>query len=274
MGVGRRAGGGLSAIPSGGELAALFDAHLHTEFAYCAEDTSISGALERVRTLGLAGAGFSEHLDQLYFPAERFWDRPDNEDLRAIRRSVAAGHSRLAAYRARLEPLRSGRVRMGLEVGARDGRLAILDEDRGGWDYLIGAVHNLDGLDPAAAPYDQVVRRFMAKTRLTVRCGVDVLGHPFRYFRRFNLPVPVGLYRPLADLLADAGVAAEVNFHTNRPDPEFFALCLDRGVRLSVGSDAHALAEVGDLRPHLELLRRLGAADRLGEVLWRPALCA
>jgi histidinol phosphatase-like PHP family hydrolase len=100
---------------------------------------------------------------------------------------------------------------------------------------------------------------------------IDVLGHPFRVFQRAGRPAPQELFRPVAELLAAHKVAAEINFHTNQPEPEFFALCLERGVKLAVGSDAHALVEVGELCPHLDFLRTLGVSKaRFGEALWRP----
>ena len=54
-------------------------------------------------------------------------------------------------------------------------------------------------------------------------------------------------------------MAAELNFHYNDPDPEFFRICREEGTRIVMGSDAHQLREVGDLQPHLRLLRQIGA---------------
>ena len=79
------------------------------------------------------------------------------------------------------------------------------------------------------------------------------------------------LYPLIADLLADSGVAAEINFHTNQPEPEFFRLCLERGVRLSLGSDSHELSEFGEFWPHLRVLRAAGAAPaEISRSLLRP----
>jgi histidinol phosphatase-like PHP family hydrolase len=97
-----------------------------------------------------------------------------------------------------------------------------------------------------------------------VRGGIDVLAHPFRLFARGKMRVPTELYAPVAELLAEGGVAAEVNFHTHRPDPAFFEQCLERGVKLAMGSDAHAMWEVGHLHPHLDLLASRGAVSLRG----------
>ena len=255
------------------DLAEVFDAHVHTEFAYCAEDITIEATLERMAALGLGAIGLCEHSDQLYFPEDGFWKRTDAQDPAAVRQAVADGHGRHARYRERVRQFRSERVLLGLEVEpSQDGRgLATLDEDLEGYDYLIGAVHYLARSDDPSVSQAEIARRFMERTEQLARSGVDVLAHPFRFFRRTKRPVPRELFRPVADLLAAHGVAAEINFHTNQPDPEFFALCLECGVHLSVGSDSHALVEVGELRPHIELLKTIGAWEHRAEVLWRPS---
>jgi len=69
-----------------------------------------------------------------------------------------------------------------------------------------------------------VERGFMMVTEKLLQQGVKVLAHPFRFFRRHGMETPRHLFRPMAKLLAAYGVAAELNFHTNEPDPEFFRL--------------------------------------------------
>ncbi|HQC52161.1 MAG TPA: hypothetical protein PLE92_03450, partial [Lentisphaeria bacterium] len=49
-----------------------------------------------------------------------------------------------------------------------------------------------------------------------------------------------------------------INFHTNEPPVEFFRECLDAGVKVTLGSDAHNLYEVGDFALHLDFLKRCG----------------
>jgi len=285
-----------SSSAPGRSFAGLFDPHVHTELAGCAEDITAAAAFARARELGLA-IGFSEHADQLYFPREDY-ARYEAEagKLSALRAAARAGHSRFAAYRALVAPLAAQGVPVGLEVEAAEDSpgLALLDEDRGGWDHLLGAVHEFrqgqrpwtpsvaetapddsaatlrEAVESLPRPGANLARDFMVQVGKLCSGGVDVLAHPFRVFIRKGREVPKELYRPVAEMLAAHGVAAEINFHTNQPDPEFFALCLELGVRLSVGSDAHAMWEVGALGPHLALLKQIGAAERLEEVLRRP----
>jgi histidinol phosphatase-like PHP family hydrolase len=110
----------------------------------------------------------------------------------------------------------------------------------------------------------------MEATEQIVRAGVHILAHPFRYFRGGTVERPRHLYRPLARLLAETGVAAEINFHKYRPDPAFFALCLEEGVRIALGSDSHSLWEPGELWPHLDLLRQAGCSHGYERVLFTP----
>ena len=54
---------------------------------------------------------------------------------------------------------------------------------------------------------------------------------------------------------------------TNEPPPSFFADCIRAGVRISFGSDAHALYEIGEFHPHLALLADIGFDGDLTDIL-------
>ena len=79
--------------------------------------------------------------------------------------------------------------------------------------------------------------------------------------------MPTSLFAPTVALLREHGVAAEINFHTNEPPPSFFADCIRAGVRISFGSDAHALYEIGEFHPHLALLADIGFDGDLTDIL-------
>ena len=254
------------------EFSELVDAHIHTEFAYCATDIAISKTLVRADAFKLGMLGLCEHGDQLYFPRDNFWSRTDSNDRAAIRRAVAEGHSRHAHYRATVAQLPRTRIRLGLEVEhdeAGDG-VAGLAEDLAGYDYLIGSIHYLTKGRDGELSQKEAEQAFLARTQQLVRSGIAVLGHPFRYFRRHGRPTPVDLFLPVAELLAQHGVAAEINFHGDEPVAEFLSICVSRGVKLAIGTDAHSLVEVAELKPHLDLLHSLGAWERRDTVLWRP----
>jgi histidinol phosphatase-like PHP family hydrolase len=97
--------------------------------------------------------------------------------------------------------------------------------------------------------------------------GIDILAHPFRIFSGAGYAPPEHIFRSVAALLYKHGVAAEINYHRNTPPPEFVRVCLDMGVKLAFGSDAHSLYEIGEFADHLRLLADLGFGGPLSDIL-------
>lgn len=248
------------------EGSAMVDGHVHTHFGYCAVDVHPAPVIERVRMFGLRGVQCVEHAGQVYLTPDEFWHKVHVDDPQAILRARARCQDRMSAFRAAMAEFRSDRLRVGLEVEVdRNGDLTLLPEDRQGWDVLLGAVHWLPSSLTDRTAADRV-KAFMTVTEQLIGHGIDVLAHPFRYFDQKQAPTPVELYRPLAKALKARNVAAEINFHFNRPDPEFFRICAEEGVRLVAGSDGHLLREVADLHPHARLLQEIGVP--LNSVGW------
>ena len=246
----------------------LIDCHCHTQMAYCGTTVSTEGDIERGELFGLDALCLIEHAPQLYCSAEQFWAAEHLHDRKTWREGE---HSRMEALFEHVLPLRSDRVRIGLEVEADcDGAVTLHEKDRERVDVVLGAVHWLvrdtDGLTAA-----QRASAFMETNERMLEGGVDILAHPWRYFHRAALQTPADLYADLADMLAGTNTAAEINFHAGcRPDVRFFTACIDRGVRIALGSDAHALHEVGNLGGHLHLLRRAASRDDVEDLLWAP----
>jgi histidinol phosphatase-like PHP family hydrolase len=229
--------------------------------------------IARARTFGLSGLCLVEHAPQLYCEADDFWV---GNHIRKPKLWREAKHPRMAEFRERILPLRGDFVRVGLEVELdADGRLTLQDEDRDWPDLLVGAVHFLEAGDVDSLSDKVLVEQFMQACRGLLAAGVDVLAHPWRLFGRRKKPVPLELYEQLADMLAGAGTAAEINFHIQRPGAEFFRLCIQRGVKIAFGSDAHRLHDVGNLWAHLEMLEEFaGTKDpaELAKLLFVPQL--
>ena len=115
--------------------------------------------------------------------------------------------------------------------------------------------------------YDAVKNEFLRQTKALLDHQVNILAHPFRIFRRSGLPVPAELFSVVADMLKETSTAAEINFHTNDPEPEFFAICAEKGVKIALGSDSHNLYEIGEFYAHFELMDKLGiSAEQLFNV--------
>ena len=246
------------------ELAAqATDFHIHTSAAYCSENMHIDRALEMAELSGLGGISFAEHSGQLYFESDDYWNgrsvwrtRGTPEGCRAI--------DRTGEYRAELRT--PGRYRYGFELDVdRNGDILLAERERPLARVRLGAVHFLvNRSDPREAS-----REFLFYTESLLKYGVDILAHPFRIFAWAGLEKPAELFAPVADLLARYGTAAEINFHQNQPEHDFFELCLKKGVKLSLGSDSHNLYEVGFFLPHFRFLRELGVAGNLDGVLYR-----
>lgn len=249
----------------------LYDTHCHTELAYCGQDDlTAEGVVARGRQVGLAGLCLTEHAPQLYCSAEDFWEGRHVHEP-AVWRSVE--HSRMASYRQRVEPVRQregGYVRVGLEVELdADGKLTLHDDDRGWVDLLIGALHfRPKQIDDA--PPKQRDAWFLDACETLLAQGVDILAHPFRVLARFEESTD-HLYEPLAAMLAETHTAAEINFHhTSRPTVGFVARCLERGVKISLGSDAHTLEVVGQFDRHLAVLREAAGRSDVADLLYVP----
>ena len=168
-------------------------------------------------------------------------------------------------------PRRNDFVKIGLEVELdADGALTLHEEDR--WvDLLVGAIHFFKG-DTKELSDAEMGRLFMDTCEGLIRGGAKVIAHPWRIFAWSKRRMPTDLYGPLADLLATTGTAAEINFHGNWSDPAFFARCIERGAKITFGSDAHELFEVGSFGPHLEVLRQ--AAGTSDPAVLRSCLAA
>ena len=123
-------------------------------------------------------------------------------------------------------------------------------------EFRNGSVHVLNtitkNLDMKA-----VSEEFLFLTEAVAASGVDVLVHPFRIFCRNGLTLPRHLFLPTVDILKRYGTAVELNYHTNEPPAEFFQMCIENDIELSLGSDAHNLYEVGELYGHLKFLHKI-----------------
>jgi len=237
----------------------LVDCHVHTQFAYCSENMEISRAMALARDFGLGGMGFAEHTGQLYFSADDFWSR------RCFACGMAGArreHDRMEGYLRAVAEADCPPQSVGLEVDCDfEGRPLLRSEDRNRVRFLIGAIHALAEHQRGTCDPARASEAFLYRTRRLLESGVRVLAHPFRVFRRSDQPAPETLFEPLARMLRETGVAAELNFHTDAPPSEFIRLCLDAGVKFSLASDAHNLCEIGDFTPHLDLLRACGVSS-------------
>jgi histidinol phosphatase-like PHP family hydrolase len=215
---------------------------------------------------GLAGVCLVEHAPQLYVAPDDFWHARHVRVPGLWRKSPSA---RMEAYLREMCGRRSDYVRVGLEVEADvNGELILQPEHRAQVDLLVGAVHFLpkDDLGGRAANFDGV---FLDANRKLLAHDVDILAHPTRMYGRRGHGLSDRVRHELVEMLVQTRTAAEINFHVQEPDREFFQLCVESGVKLAVASDAHVPEDMADLLPHVSFLKTLASGRPVEDLLWR-----
>ena len=250
----------------------LVDCHTHTELAYCAQDVSAEGNVSRAATFGLSAICIVEHAPQLYMTKDDFWAGRHVRDQAVWRQESI---SRARQYRELVGPLRqkNPNVYIGFEIEMDAAGEAILrDEDRRFADVLLGAVHFFC-LPTEEMTDAEMIAEYVDATDRILDYGVDVLAHPWRLLdRKLKNPWPGrrDAYAYLAKRLAQTDTAAEINYHKTANDADFFALCVQHGVKIATGSDAHEQHETANLGVYLDLLRQIAPVRVLAEILWQP----
>lgn len=242
-------------LPEGLEL---IDYHVHTPFAYCSEDMDIALSIALAKEFNLAGLAFTEHSGQLHFERKLFWTG-------SFTREGLAGQEgrqeRMADYLGMVRPA-CPPAYLGLELDAADSGIPIVEREV--WDEIqikVGSVHWLDELRKPEPEIDlnAAAEEMLGRLSRFLGCGIQILAHPLRVFRRWpDADLPAQLIPGIMALLREHNVAAEINFHVQMTSPEFMSACLESGVKMVFGSDSHSLFEVGEFAPHLDLLRQCG----------------
>jgi histidinol-phosphatase (PHP family) len=170
-------------------------------------------------------------------------------------------------------------VKLGLEVDFFPGierELAALLEPYP-WDYLLGSIHFVDGFaidqEPGLVhrvPVGEAWRRYFVWLRDAARSGVfDSLSHPdlIKFFgMRATEEERHHFYVETADAIEAAGVCVEIStagLHKPvgelYPDPGLLAAFCERGVPITLASDAHEPSHVGrNLDQAVALAREVG----------------
>lgn len=239
----------------------LVDYHMHlrdTDEAIAHTAAAVERFVDVARSRGIDEIGFTEHV--YYFSCTRsLWDVPYHVD-RCLYELEPYVEAVLEAKRRGLP------VKLGVEVDYVRGRE---DETRAllapyPWDYLLGSIHYVDGRGVDADPtlidsvgLDQAWIAYFDELAAAARAALfDVLAHP-DLVKIFGLRPERSLVEELharaAEAIADAGIAVEVSTAGLRkpvgemyPDPHFLSTCRERGVPITLASDAHVPRLVGD----------------------------
>jgi histidinol-phosphatase (PHP family) len=216
----------------------------------------------RARERRVDEIGFTEH--GYYFRELAAFATTDYERERSRRPLEPYVEAILEAKRRGLP------VKLGLEVDFVRGRE---DEVRKAlapfpWDYLLGSVHWIDGVAVdqrpgiwATHPVDEAWRLYFDELEAAAASGLfDALSHPDLvkiWGERPDNGTLVSLYARAAQAIAASGVAAEVSSAGLRkpvgelyPDGSFLAVLHERGVPITLASDAHLPKDVGEGLDH------------------------
>ncbi|MBR1628124.1 MAG: histidinol-phosphatase HisJ family protein, partial [Lachnospiraceae bacterium] len=163
----------------------FFDSHMHTQWSGDCE-ASPEDMIASAKEKGLPGLTFTDHLDWDFPSLPHYFDL-DLEHYLPKMREIAAAHSD-----------EHFRIRVGIELGLQthlvDEHTHMLHEQD--FDYVIGSIHQIDGIDPYFDSYfegrsfhDAYLDYFETTIEnLEVFSDFDSLGHLdyiCRYGQRF-----------------------------------------------------------------------------------------
>lgn len=232
------------------------DLHNHTTRC-CHAVGSMDAYVEAALANDIEEFGFSDHSHwMLHAKGPRYAMRPNEHE------HYIADVRRLQA-RYRRDGAQPFRIRLGMEMDFIPSRLALAREAiaRHDWDYVIGSVHhvglgNMQGDELYATwPIEDICEVYFDAVGHMVRerfC--DIVGH-LDLPKKLGHRLPGGMLRLIEPLIPDLlanDIAVEINTSgidapagEVMPGWDVIALLADRGVPLTLGSDAHAPDQVG-----------------------------
>ena len=228
----------------------MFDYHMHSKVSFDAKDSGLDMALA-CAARGLKEICFTDHID--YTPEmDMVFDT--------------------AVYNAEYDGLEVPGllIRRGMEYGLTPDNAAMLKQDlnRRHFDFVLGSVHLVDGVDVYLEPYwadktyDEAIRLYLETTLESVRAheDYDVLGHltfiskcranPRQELLRYcdNKTIMDEILRELVrrDKGMELNTSGIDRCGGSLPTLDYFQRFRDLGGRIvTVGSDAHDVTRAG-----------------------------
>jgi histidinol-phosphatase (PHP family) len=255
------------------------DYHLHSRFSEDGDDT-LESMCQRAIVLGIPEIGFTEHWDVGPYEANPRYFKPEPWYIEL----------------ERLRNLFKGRlvIRAGIEIAEPHLYPGETSEvlQRAPFDYVIGSVHYVGENFMFNREYfrthnaDEVYKSYFAELQQMVstadidivahfdipaRTGIPVFGYdPARYEETIRSVLKTCIERNLALDINSSGLRKPS--HNLMPDPLIIKWYVEMGgQRLTLGSDAHRLPEVGlHLEKGIEAIRAVGV-DRITQFEHRQA---
>jgi histidinol phosphatase-like PHP family hydrolase len=229
------------------------DCHAHSTFSDGQLDAAV--VVQRVTSLGVR-ASLSDHIS----------------------RDVAGGLAEVDEVRGYLDAIEQLDVLRGGEFCWHDHLWRELPDD-----VVRRFTHRIGSLHAVRMPNGSLVRAFARRLppdlsfeaymsgfitsfeQLTRDMPVDIFAHPTVVTIPYRERDPAELWTEerearMVEALHAAGIAFEISNRYPPPEP-LVKRMVDRGVRISLGSDGHTLAQVGDIKRPLQMARSLGVRD-------------
>lgn len=212
------------------------DCHLHT--SWTDGEASVADVYAAAVAGGLNAILYSEHSRK----TSTDWFKSFADEVRALPSSPCRAYV-------------GTEVKVETRAGDIDTTVAISDH----CDFIMASVHRLIDANDVTVQFadtdpEQAVDLEYALTWAVLpNPQVDILGHMFGMsYRRFGKIPPDTMFRGLIARAAECGVAVEVNSHYHPNALQMVRWCQEFDARISFGSNAHALKEVGAIMRQLE----------------------
>ena len=222
------------------------DLHAHTDWSD--GNNTLEEMVQAARSYGLKYLAITEHSDRL---------------------KIAGGleSSRLLAQIDEIERLNQElsdiTLLKGIEVEIlQDGSLDLCDEVLGRLDLVIGSIHSYFGL-PLDKQTDRILRAMDHKY-------FTILAHPINRLINERLPIEVDMIKVIQKA-QDRGCYLELNSNPRRLDlyDTYCQIAKDKGVLVSIDSDAHSVNSFSHLRYGVGQARR-GWLEKQDVINTRP----
>ncbi|MGQ9608498.1 MAG: PHP domain-containing protein [bacterium] len=244
-----------------------YDYHVHTIQSYCHEgDLTIDNLIKLAEEKGIKGFAITDHAHHLYFDNKSAWKYEYILNYNLFLELIEVKGKNFESYLKTITNYKKAqngiKILAGTEVDvAKNGKLIFDHKYIDRLDLLIGGVHWLPCLRYDFS-YKDLLVEFMDFTMMLMEHSLTILAHPTRIFRANRMEVPQEVVKPIVQKAKEKNIAIEINSH-NYPDPDikFIRACIGEGVKLSLGTDTHRIAEFGDFSIQKRLLKEAGICD-------------
>ena len=217
-----------------------FDFHVHSSYSLDGQGTP-SSIVDAAEARDLAAIAITDHGPELSVGISPDKIIPRLQDIEIARKDAGI-------------PVFIG---MEANIVGPDGEIDLDGELVEKLDLVLIGMHNLRS---SVSDLEELAMEYLTTVvNVVERKQVDILAHQFQ-LQRYLLPyLPQGEVIEFVKLAAKMEVAVELNSKYRVPDKDFLRSCLREGVKLSLGTDAHTVAEVGRVDWPMAMLRRIGA---------------